>query len=395
MSHIYILPRYPTSKIDAYSAVKTAVPGVFYRSQFSANNLENSMSELLDRTVNRRQILASAAAGTVAISFGGKANASSGQIVVANWGGDWNDRTVQFFEAPIVEKAGYTVVRDLGLLDQRRTKLLASRRLPRGTIDVAHLDDASAFEMEAQGVLETVSADKIPNLKNVLPQLKSATFVPWQYSGWVIGHNPDKLKDAPKSFADLWNPKYSGMIGLSDTHWYHHIEVAALKVGKSLENIDVEKVKAAMMDMKKATKPRIYPGHLQQEQGLKNEEILIGTNYKSRLLQFAAEGVRVVPTYPTEGAISIIFGLGIPKKAPNPEGANFYCNALLDPAGLASLVQKSFYSPANSKTVLPEAAQKEIAFSPDEQKALHKRPHAWWLKNRSELLDFYNKEFKG
>lgn len=353
------------------------------------------MSELLDRTVNRRQILASAAGGALAVSLGRTANAAGGQIVVANWGGDWNDRTVRFFEEPIVEKAGYTVVRDLGLLDQRRTKLLATRRLPRGTIDVAHLDDASAFEMESQGVLETIDESKIPNLKNVAPGLKSATFVPWQYSGWVIGYNPDKLKDHPKSFADLWNPKYAGMIGLSDTHWYHHIEVAALKVGKSLENIDVEKIKAAMMEMKKATKPRIYPGHLQQEQGLKNEEILIGTNYKSRLLQFASEGVRVVPYYPKEGAISIIFGLAIPKKAPNPEGAAFYCNALLDPNGLASLVQKSFYSPANTKTVLPAAAEKEIAFSADEQKALHKRPHGWWLKHRSELHDFYNKEFKG
>jgi putative spermidine/putrescine transport system substrate-binding protein len=352
------------------------------------------MSKFVNQAFNRRQILASAAAGTAALSFGRQANAASGQIVIANWGGDWSDRTIEFFEAPIVEKAGYTVLRDLGALDQRRTKLLATRRLPRGTLDVAHLDDAGAFDMESQGVLETINEDKIPNLKDVSPQLKSATFIPWQYSGWVIGYNPDKLKDPPKSFADLWDPKYAGMIGLSDVHWFHHVEVAALKVGKSLDNINVEQVKAAMMDMKKTSKPRIYPGHLQQEQALKNEEVLIGTNYKSRLLQFAAEGVRVVPIYPTEGAISIVYGLVIPKKAPNLEGANFYCNALLDPAGQASLVQKSFYSPSNAKTVLPEAAQKQIAFTAEEQETLHKRPHAWWLKNRSELLDFYNKEFK-
>src|SRR5262249_11029233 len=112
------------------------------------------MTKRLEGLVNRRQILAAAACGAVTISFGRAANAAGGQIVVANWGGDWSDRTAQYFEVPIVEKAGYTVVRDLGLLDQRRTKLLATRRLPRGTIDVAHLDDASAFEMESQGILE-------------------------------------------------------------------------------------------------------------------------------------------------------------------------------------------------------------------------------------------------
>ena len=89
---------------------------------------------------------------------------------------------------------------------------------------------------------------------------------------------------------------------------------------------------------------------------MKNEEIVIATNYKARLLQFAAEGANVVPIYPAEGGITIIFGFVMPKKGPNPDAGKFYCNALLDPDGLAALTQKSFYSPANVKTVLPEAA---------------------------------------
>lgn len=345
-------------------------------------------------SMNRRLFLSGTAAAVFSTSASGIVYSASGQIVVANWGGDWADRTSKFFEVPIVEKAGYTVVRDLGLLDPRRTKLLATRRLPRGTLDVAHLDDAGMFEMTAQGVIENITEKDVPRLKDVVPQLRSPTFVPWQYSGWVIGYNPDKVKDLPVSFADLWNPKYVGMVGLTDTHWYHHIEVAALKVGKDFANINIGAVKDAMMDFKKTVKPRIYPGHLQQAQALKNEEVVVVTNYKSRLLQFATEGVKVKSVYPTEGGISIIFGLVIPKKAPNPEGARFYCNALLDPKGQAELVQKSFYSPANVKTVLPEAVKKEIAFTEEEKKKLHSRPHEWWLKNRNDLLEWYNKEFK-
>mgnify|MGYP006264034197 CR=1 FL=1 len=172
------------------------------------------------------------------------------------------------------------------------------------------------------------------------------------------------------------------------------MEVAALKVGKTLDKIDIAAVKDSMMELKKATNPRIYPNHLQQAQALKNEEILVATNYKARLLQFASEGANVVPVYPVEGGIAIIFGTVIPKKASNPEGAKFYCNALLNPEGLAGLVQKSFYSPANSKTVLPEAAAKKISLSADEQKSLHNRPHDFWLKNRNDLLEWWNKEFK-
>ena len=344
--------------------------------------------------IDRRRILVGVPVALAGALATGRSRAAGGQIIVANWGGDWSDRTAKYFEVPLVEKAGYTVVRDLGGLDQRRTKLIASRRLPRAPMDVAHLDDAVAFEMNALQVLETIDDAAVPRLSNVVPLLRTPYFVPWQYSAWLIGYNPEKISDAPKSFEDLWNPKFKGMIGLSDAHWYHHVEVAALKVGKTLDTIDIGAVKASMMEMKSATSPRIYPDHLQLEQALKNNEVAVVTEYKARLLQFASEGVKVASVYPKEGGIAIIFGATIPKKAPDPEGAKFYCNALLDPANLAELVQVSFYSPANEKTVLPEAAEKKIALSTDEQKVLHTRPHAFWLKNRAELLEWWNKEFK-
>jgi putative spermidine/putrescine transport system substrate-binding protein len=344
--------------------------------------------------ISRRGLLAGTIGAVATMAATRGVRAEGGQIVVADWGGDWNDRAVQFLEAPYVEKAGYTVVRDLDGFDQRRTKIIASRRLPRAPMDVAHMDDATAFELNALDALDKIDEAAVPRLKDVIPLLRTPTFVPWQYSAWIIGYNFSKLKDGPKSFGDLWDPKYKGIIGLSNEHWFHHMECAALKIGKSLDNMDAEAVKASMMEWKKAASPRIYPNHLQIEQALKNEEILIAPEYKARILQFASDGVNVVSSYPAEGGITIIFGLVMPKKGPNPDGGKFYCNALLDPDGLAALVQKSFYSPANTKSVLPEAAAKQIAFTPNEQKALHNRPHAFWLKNRSDLLDWWNKEFK-
>jgi putative spermidine/putrescine transport system substrate-binding protein len=180
--------------------------------------------------ISRRGLLAGTigAVATVAATRG--VQAEGGQIVVADWGGDWNDRAVQFLEAPYVEKAGYTVVRDLDGFDQRRTKIIASRRLPRAPMDVAHMDDATAFELNALDALDKIDEAAVPRLKDVIPLLSTPTFVPWQYSAWIIGYNPSKLKDGPKSFGDLWDPKYKGIIGLSNEHWFHHMECAALKI---------------------------------------------------------------------------------------------------------------------------------------------------------------------
>ena len=342
--------------------------------------------------LNRRQVLAGTATVAATGLIGSPALASKGSITVANWGGDWNDRTVRFFEAPIVEKAGYTVVRDLAAIDQRRTKMLAGRRLPRASFDVTHFDDTDAFFMNSQGLVEELSEKEIPNLADTHEQLRAPYFIPWQFSGWVIGYNPDKVKEPPKKFADLWSSKYEGMIGLTDTHWYHHMEMAALVNGGDLTNI--ANIKSALLDFKKATKPRLYPQHLQQAQALKNEEVVIGTNYKSRLIQFGTEGVKTLPVFPEEGTVTVTFGAVIPKKAPNKEGALFYANALLDPTGMAGLAQQSFYAPANKKAVLPPDASKQIEFTEEERKKLRARRNDFWAENRAQLLEWWNKEFK-
>ncbi len=343
--------------------------------------------------VTRRSLLTGGAALTTATALPVvPASAANGQIVVANWGGDWADRTARFFEKPIIEKAGYTVVTDLGELESRRTKILATRRLPVGTLDVAHFDDVEAALLNAQGVLNTVDEKSVPRLADVLQELRKPFFVPWQFSPWVIGYNPDKVKDPPKSFAELWDPKYAGMIGLTDAHWYHDLEMGALGVGGTISDID--KMKSGLASFKRAVRPRIYPQHLQQAQALKNGEISIFTNYKARVLQFKSDGINVDFVYPAEGGIATTYGLVLPKKAPDPEGALFYANSLLDPVGMTNLVERSFYSPANTKATLPPADAAKIDLTADERKHLILRDPETWLHNRAALLEWYGKEFK-
>ncbi|MCO5118839.1 MAG: extracellular solute-binding protein [Burkholderiaceae bacterium] len=348
----------------------------------------------MTRDFNRRTFLAAAAGLSVSLTGIRAAQAQQGRVVVANWGGDWNDRTVRHLEAPYVTKAGYEVVHDLAATPQRRTKLIAGRLLPRSPLDVAHTDDSVAYELAAMGALAELDEKAIPRLADVVPSLRLPTFVPWQYSAWVIGYNPGTVKEAPGSFSDLWDPKFKGLIGLSDTHWAHHVEMAALKTGGSLDRVDVAAVKSALLEMKKAVEPRIYPGHLQIAQALKNGEIQITTNYKARVLQFGVDGVSVKPQYPAEGGITMVFGMVITKNAANMEGARFYCNALLTPEGQSSLVQESLYTPANTRAQLPPDVAATIAFSNEEQGKLVNRSHVFWQEHRSELLDWWNKEFK-
>ncbi len=102
------------------------------------------------RILNRRQLFHLGSASLVAAPaiFRGSAVAQSGELRVANWGGDWNERVVRAFEDPYVISKGVQVIHELSNPPKRKAKLLAECRMPRGSIDIAWLSDADAYEMD-------------------------------------------------------------------------------------------------------------------------------------------------------------------------------------------------------------------------------------------------------
>src|SRR5947208_12366900 len=116
--------------------------------------------------LSRRKFVTLGAASLVAapaILRSGTASAASGELRVANWGGDWNERVVRAFEEPFITSKGINVIHELSNPPERKAKLMAERRLPRGSIDVAWLSDADAYEMDQAGVLEPIDQSKIAN----------------------------------------------------------------------------------------------------------------------------------------------------------------------------------------------------------------------------------------
>src|SRR5690242_15244123 len=101
------------------------------------------------RAVSRRRFVLGGGASLAApMVMSRLARAQTGQLRVANWGGDWNERVVRAFETPFVTSKGVEIIHELNNPPERKAKLLAERRLPRGTIDVVWLSDADAYEMD-------------------------------------------------------------------------------------------------------------------------------------------------------------------------------------------------------------------------------------------------------
>lgn len=349
----------------------------------------------LDPVVNlgRRDLVRGAGAAAALALLGRGAYAQSGELVVTNWGGDWNDRTVRFVEAPLVESRGIKVVRALNLEPERKTKLLAERNLPRGSIDVAHFTAADAYELNEHGVLEQLDIAKIPNYANVRPELRTPYFEPWVFGAVTLAYNPKYVKEPPTSLAELWNPKYAGKLGVLDQSYYNWIYMAALAGGGKMNQVEPGFAKLA--EMKRTMQPKIYPTHQQLAAAFASEEIWISANYSARIAQWAKDGVPVRSAFPKEGAVTMVFGATMPKRARNKDAAYFYLNALLDPKALGAYCAASMYMPATTNADVPEAARETVELTPAQIASLKHLDVAYQSKNLSKWQEWWNKEFKG
>lgn len=355
------------------------------------NEFRKNGGTLLHCHASRRNVLKGLGAAMAATAFGmpGVSFAANGTIVVSNWGGDWGERTKKFVEVPLVESQGYNIIRDQGMEPERKAKLLAERKLRRSSIDVIHVNSSDSFELKQQDAVGVLDISKIPNYANVVPELKSDYFVPWLYSGVVILYNKDKVPNPPKSYAELWDPKWAGRLGLTNQLYFNYMLMAGLVKTGTMTGVDAGR--DHLLGLREKVQPRIYAGHQQLAAGLANGEVDIAVNYKARGLQWIKDGIPLGVQYPSEGAIAVTFGASMPQKGPNPEGAYFYLNALLDPTAMAGLAGASFYAPANTKAELSPELREQIDFSDEERKKLRFLDYAYVAKNTAEWLEWWNK----
>src|SRR3954466_15901496 len=94
------------------------------------------------------------------------AHAEGGRVVVGTWGGDYARLLSKNVEDPILKPKGYEVAQDQANSAPRSSKMLAEKRLTRGTSDIQGLSAAEMFAMNEGGVAETIDYTKLSNAKN-------------------------------------------------------------------------------------------------------------------------------------------------------------------------------------------------------------------------------------
>ena len=345
-------------------------------------------------STSRRCVLkgAAALAATGLAGLPGSAGAQAkGKVVVGTWGGDYARLLNKNIEQPILIKDGWEVIQDQAGDPERRSKMLAERRLPRGTTDLQGLSALNMFQMHDTGVIDAIDYAKLKNAPNMLASMKYPYGVGHIYSGKVGVYNP-KLLDAPKSYKGIFDPKHGNKLGIIDIQYQYTLVCAALAAGGKVN--DLEPGKKLLLECKKAG-ARIYPTNEAFAQGLKTEEFGTGVMWKARVVQWQNAGISVQAIVPSEGALAYVSGFVIPKNAPNKTGSYAYLDAMLEKSAQEAFAIDMGYNPTVTNAVVAPDLNKRIGFTPEEIKALVDLDYGYMTQNDVALKEWWDKELKG
>ncbi len=339
--------------------------------------------------ISRRGLLASAAAGTALVCAPRLARAAGGRVVVGTWGGDYARLLNKNIEEPFLISEGWEVIQDQAGDPERRAKMAAERRLPRGSTDIQAVNGTSMYQLFEQGITQEIDYSKLANGDDVLPAFKHNYGIGHIYSGMVGVYNPD-TREAPESFAKVLDPANGAKLGFIDIQYQYTMIAAGLAAGGGVT--DVEMGKGLLLEARKAG-ARIYPTNEAFAQGLANGEIDIGLMWKARTVQWQKAGISVMGATPSEGAIPYESGFVIPKNSPNVDGAYAYLDAMLQPAAQEAFAVDMGYNPTVSDAeISPELTQK-IGFTPEEVENLNSPDYGFILENDADMKGWWDKSF--
>jgi len=343
--------------------------------------------------ISRRHFLsAGAGAATLLGSSAQIAHAEGGQVVVGTWGGDYGQLLSELIDKPIVVPKGIEVLQDVANGEPRKTKLLAERQSRRGSMDVACLSDSDHYIVDTTEAFEAVDAAKVARLDKVFPELRTKTAIPHIYSAQVILYNTNQVKTPPTSWADLWDPKWRGRVGLADILFPNNTLMAALAGGGSVSNYDpAEKM---LMELR-SLDAKIYPSNEALAAALKSEEVWLTSMWLARGFMWKKSDIPLSHVVPKEGAVSIVFEASVPRNARNKDGAFTYLDAMLDPKAQAAFADKMGYVPTVSDAVLPEDIATQVSLSEVDRAKLLKPDYKYLTERSQRTFDFWNKQFKG
>ena len=308
--------------------------------------------------LNRRSFVAGAGALTAGLAAPSIIRAQAKELVVgaASSQKTWSEEImIPAFEKKYGVKVIFEGTRSLVNLEKMQ------KNKGNQYLSVVQMDDPVMIIAVAEGLLDPITAAKVPNFSSLKPGVTHMNGMWVNYlQPWVgIAYNKEKIPTAPTSWSDVFDPKYKGRVilpSLQNTEGVLNLFLASyLKTGKPMAEaqLDINAAFAKMAELK----PNVLMSYTQEGQAYnlleQGEAWLVMGSISSVALARKAKGAPIELTAPKEGTFSMPSGIALVKGGPQPELAAAYIDMLLSPEIQEKVTQATFSLPTNGKVAAP------------------------------------------
>lgn len=283
-----------------------------------------------------KKFIVSAVAGLLAIGTlagcGASSEASTGEVVVYNWGEYIDPETITMFE----EETGIKVI-----YDEFETNEIMYPKVEAGSTvyDVICPSDYMISKMIENDLLQEINYDNIPNIKNIGSQYMDMSkefdpenkySVPYCWGTVGILYNKTMVSEPIDSWSVLWDAQYQDNILMQDS--VRDALMVPLKLnGYSMNSLDLNELTKAKNDLIEQ-KPLVQAYVVDQVRDkMIGNEAAIGVIYSGEAIYTQRENPDLEYVIPKEGTNVWIDSWVIPKNAANKENAEKFIDFMCRP----------------------------------------------------------------
>ncbi|MDG4657490.1 spermidine/putrescine ABC transporter substrate-binding protein [Ectobacillus antri] len=252
------------------------------------------------------------------------------ELNIYSWADNFDEDVIKDFEKKYNVKVNYDKYAS-------NEEMLAKLQAGGAKYDLIQPSDYMVATMTKLDLLEPLTAKNIPNTKNIDQFFRDLPYDPgnkysvvyaWGITG--IAYNKKYIKEAPTSWADLWNPKYKDrVVMLNDSR--EVLGMGLKKNGFSNNSKNEAEIKTAYEDIRKAL-PNVLAFDTDNiKQKLIAEEAWLGTVWSGDATFVQKDNKDVAFVIPKEGSTIWADTLAIPKGAKHKVLAEKFINYLMDP----------------------------------------------------------------
>ncbi|WP_377290494.1 PotD/PotF family extracellular solute-binding protein [Rhizobium sp. SG2393] len=334
------------------------------------------MKDSLKTSVSRRAVLGAGLAGASMLAMPSVLRAQDKSLKVGVYGGYFKNSFDKHIFPDFTKATGIaveSVAEPTG--EAWLVQLEQAAKAGQAPADVSMISQVAMIKGQSTELWAPLDAAKLKNMGNLKDNFINK-YADGRIAGigavsWYITlvTNTDTYKEAPTSWAALWDPANADKLGLmSLVSNSFLLEVTAKTFMGGTNALDTEEGLLKAFEKLAEVKPNVrlwYRDEAQFEQALKSGEIPMGQYYHDVTGLAAADGNPVRSTFPKEGGILDSGSWAVSRASKKSEEAHVFIDYMSQPAIQATLSRKVGTSPTVKRDLLDLKPEEFAAVSSD------------------------------